>query len=108
MPAMRAPLHIVLHFLVPALAVLFLPRGRRFRVWLVLVSTMAVDLDHLLSRPIYDADRCSLGFHPLHTWPAITVYAIALVLPKIPPKVRWVAFGLCLHMGLDLLDCWSM
>lgn len=108
MPAMRAPFHIVLHFLLPALVVLFLPKGRRFGAWLVLVSTMAVDLDHLLADPIYDPDRCSIGFHPLHTWPAITAYVLALILPKIPPKVRLAALGLCLHMGLDLLDCWWM
>lgn len=109
---MRAPLHILAHFLVPALVVLFLPRERRFRTWLLLVSTLAVDLDHLLADPIYDPDRCSIGFHPLHTYFAIVsyiaVYLLALVSSKIPPFIRWVALGLCLHMVLDLVDCWMM
>ena len=30
-------------------------------------ATMLVDLDHLLATPLYNPDRCSLGFHPLHT-----------------------------------------
>lgn len=105
---MRAPLHILAHFLVPALVVLFLPKKQRFRTWLLLVSTMAVDLDHLLADPVYAPNRCSIGFHPLHTYPAIAAYFAALVLPKVPRQVRLVALGLCIHMGLDQIDCWMM
>ena len=32
----------------------------------VMISTMLVDLDHLLANPVYDPQRCSIGFHPLH------------------------------------------
>ena len=40
-------------------------------VWLIMMLTMLVDLDHLLANPIYDPNRCSIGFHPLHSYLAI-------------------------------------
>lgn len=62
---------------------------------------MLVDLDHLLADPIYDPDRCSIGFHPLHSYPAILIYVIMLFFPK----TRIVGLGLVMHMILDYLDC---
>jgi hypothetical protein len=62
---------------------------------------MLVDLDHLLADPVYDPGRCSIGFHPLHTWPAIAVYAAM----TIPRPTRLVGLGLIIHMALDGLDC---
>jgi hypothetical protein len=44
---------------------------------------MIVDVDHLLADPIYDPNRCSIGFYPLHTTPAIVIYAALFVLPLI-------------------------
>ena len=94
-------LHILLHFAVPAV-VARLAFGRRWkRVWLILVLTMAVDLDHLLADPVYDPDRCGIGFHPLHSLPAIAVY---LAMAAFSPT-RIVALGLLIHMALDGLDC---
>ncbi len=101
---MGSILHIILHFIVP-LAVARVAFARRWKTaWLVMVLTMAVDLDHLLSNPIYDPSRCSIGFHPLHTFPAITVY---LILSAIP-KTRLVGVGLIIHMALDGIDCLRM
>jgi hypothetical protein len=66
-----------------------------------MVATLVVDADHLLATPVYDPDRCSIGFHPLHTTPAIVLYlALAAV-----PRTRVVGVGLVLHMALDALDC---
>ena len=67
-------------------------------------STMLVDLDHLLADPIYDPNRCGIGFHPLHSYPAIAVYGVLLV----PRMSRLVALGLVIHMALDALDCVQM
>lgn len=66
-----------------------------------MMATMLVDLDHLLANPIYDPNRCSIGFHPLHTWPAIALYA-ALALH---PRTRLIGLGLLIHMLLDFSDC---
>jgi len=66
-----------------------------------MMATMAVDLDHLLAVPIYDPNRCSIGFHPLHSYYAIGVYVILLFFPK----TRLVGIGLVIHMILDYIDC---
>lgn len=66
-----------------------------------MLLTMAVDLDHLLADPVYDPNRCGIGFHPLHSYPAIVAYAFLL----IPRMTRLVALGLVIHMALDALDC---
>ncbi len=66
-----------------------------------MLATMLVDLDHLLASPLYDPARCSIGFHPLHQWPAISISArMGFVRP-----LRLVGIGLLVHMLLDGLDC---
>ena len=57
------------------------------------VDKGVVDLDHLLAEPVYDAARCSIGFHPLHTWPAMIAYAASVVIAarlptEYPPLAR--------------------
>ncbi len=74
------------------------------RPWWIMLATMAVDLDHLLADPWLDPDRCSIGFHPLHTAPAIAVYAMLCLWPRS----RWWGVGLLIHMALDWLDCFLM
>jgi hypothetical protein len=93
--------HLLLHLLVPGLVARYGFARNRLRAWLVMVATMAVDLDHLLADPIYDPDRCSLGFHPLHAWALLPVW----VLLALWPRTRLVGLGLVIHMGLDGLDC---
>ena len=56
-------LHLALHVLVPLLVALAFYRARWRQTLLILVATMLVDLDHLVADPIYDPDRCSIGFH---------------------------------------------
>ena len=41
---------------------------------IIMVLTIAVDFDNLLADPIFDPNRSGLGFHRLHSWPAIAVY----------------------------------
>ncbi len=99
-PMFRPGLHIAAHFFVPALVARFGFAERRLRAWLVMVSTMAVDLDHLLATPVYDPSRLSLGFHPLHAWALQPVY----VLLALWPRTRLVGLGLVVHMVLDGVD----
>jgi hypothetical protein len=96
-----AVLHLVLHVAVPGAVALLFFRSQWRRAWLIMVATMLVDLDHLLADPIYDPGRCSIGFHPLHTLPAILIY-VGLTVPR---KTRLVGLGLVIHMALDALDC---
>jgi len=93
--------HVALHILVPGLVARFAYRERWIKAWLIMVATTVVDLDHLLASPIYDPTRCSIGFHPLHSYVAIYAYFVMAVIPKL----RLVGIGLLIHMGVDLVDC---
>jgi len=94
-------LHLILHAAVPGAVAWFFFNEQWRRAWLIMLATMLVDLDHLLADPIYDPNRCGIGFHPLHTAPAIAVYAILAILPR----TRLIGLGLVIHMALDLADC---
>ena len=94
-------LHLVLHAAVPGAVALLFFRPQWKRAWLIMLATMLVDLDHLLADPIYDPRRCSIGFHPLHSFPAIAAYVVLL----IPRVSRLPALGLIIHMALDAFDC---
>lgn len=94
-------IHYGLHFLAPALIALIFFRSTWKKAWLIMAATILVDLDHLLATPIFDPTRCSIGFHPLHTWPAILFYCILLY----PSKTRIIAIGLLFHMLTDYQDC---
>jgi hypothetical protein len=100
----RSALHLVLHAAVPAAVALLFFRPHWKKAWLIMLATMLVDLDHLLADPIYDPGRCSIGYHPLHTWPAIAVYGLM----TIPRTTRLIGLGLVIHMALDGLDCLLM
>lgn len=102
--SIRPGIHLVLHLLVPALLAKRLDPERPRRAWAILVSTLVIDLDHLLAVPVYDPHRCSIGFHPLHTWPA-WVLAVALA---AWPRTRLVGVGLAIHYVLDGIDCLAM
>lgn len=94
-------LHLALHFLVPAAVAGFWFRTQWQRALLIMLATMLVDLDHLLADPIYDPNRCSIGFHPLHQPWFIALYAAMCLLPA----TRLPGIGLCIHMLLDSIDC---
>ena len=94
-------LHIALHFLVPLALASTVYRRRVWQAFGLLMVGMVIDLDHLLATPIYDAGRCSIGFHPLHTLVPMLAY-IALM---IYPRTRLIGMGLCIHILLDSIDC---
>ena len=96
-----ASLHLVLHALVPAAVAVGFFRKHWQRAYLVMLATMAVDLDHLLADPIYDPTRCSIGFHPLHEPLLIVLYVAFCVFPA----TRYIGVGLLIHMALDATDC---
>jgi Family of unknown function (DUF6122) len=98
---MRSIIHLALHLAVPLAIALACFRARWRSAFLIMIATMLVDLDHLLATPLYDPNRCSIGFHPLHTWPTMIVY-VGLLVPK---RTRLVGLGLVIHMALDGIDC---
>ena len=66
-----------------------------------MMTGMLIDIDHVLANPVYDPDRCSIGFHPLHELWFIALY-VALC---IPSKTRLIGLGLLIHISLDTIDC---
>jgi hypothetical protein len=96
--------HLLLHGIVPMLVAWLFFRDQWRRASLIMIATMLVDLDHLFAQPLYDPQRCSIGFHPLHTPPAMALYAV-LVFPK---ATRLIGIGLLIHMTLDGIDCGVM
>lgn len=97
----RNVIHYSLHFLFPGvLAYIFFPVIWK-KAWLIMILTMLIDLDHLLATPIFAPDRCSINFHPLHTYYAAAIYFLMLFFKK----TRILAVGLLFHLITDGLDC---
>ena len=95
-------LHYFLHLLFPLVIAWIFFRKDALKTGIIFLLTMLVDVDHLLATPIYDPNRCSIGFHPLHSYVAIVIYVVLL----LPAKTRIVAIGLLIHMFTDWLDCY--
>ncbi len=113
----RSVIHLLLHALVPLLLVLaVVPKGQQRTVFLLLMATMLVDVDHLLATPIYAPNRCSILFHPLHQvipmvgyglmalWPGL-LWLLKRQIRKWEATMGWIGVGLLIHMLLDASDC---
>jgi hypothetical protein len=104
-------IHYFGHFIAPFLIAWTIWRGaddsrRWMKAALIMLATMLIDLDHLLATPIFDANRCSIGFHPLHTIWAAAFYGLLLLVPRW--WVRAVAIGCLWHLVTDGGDCLMM
>ncbi|MFT4560352.1 MAG: hypothetical protein ACI9BW_000086 [Gammaproteobacteria bacterium] len=97
-------LHIALHFVVPFVVARYAFYSRLLPAYLIMVATIVIDVDHLLADPIYDASRCSIGFHPLHDPIPIAIYVSLLFVRRF----RIIGAGLCVHIFLDTVDCTLM
>lgn len=90
-----------MHFLVPGIIAYVFYKSQWEKVWIIFILTMLVDVDHLFATPIFDVYRCSINFHPLHSYYAILLYFLLL----IPKKTRVIAIALLFHMITDAIDC---
>ena len=93
--------HYGIHLLLPLVVALVWYRSNWKMAFLIMLAGILIDLDHLLATPIFDPNRCSIGFHPLHSSFAILFYLFLLV----PKKSRLVALSLVIHIIADLADC---
>jgi hypothetical protein len=98
---MQIIIHYILHFGFPFIISYIFFRDKWKYAGLVMLLTMFVDLDHLFASPVFDPQRCSIGFHPLHSFWAIGAYTIAVFFRHM----RIIAVGLLFHMFTDLIDC---
>lgn len=103
MPSFRTLVHYSLHFLAPGIIAFVLFKEQWEMAWIIMLVTMVVDLDHLLAKPMFDPNRCSIGFHLLHSYPAITAYFLLLFVPNF--YIQVIAIGLLFHMFTDWQDC---
>jgi hypothetical protein len=97
-------LHYGIHFLGPLLVAFFFYKSKWKQAYVMMLLTMIIDLDHLLATPIFDADRCSINFHFLHSYLAIAIYFLFI----IPKKTRLIGLGLVIHIIADKVDCLLM
>ena len=99
---LKFTIHYSLHFLAPLLFSYFFFRENWKKVYLIFVLSMLVDLDHLLANPIFQENRCSINFHPLHTYIAMGFYVVGLFFKK----TRILCIALLFHMLTDFIDCY--
>jgi hypothetical protein len=98
---MQHIVHLLMLFGVPALAAWAFYNGSIRNTYLILISTVLVDLDQLLFNQVFEFGSCSINYFPLHSWPALLVYFLGLFFEK----TRRVAMGLHIHMLADLMNC---
>ncbi|WP_425077046.1 DUF6122 family protein [Psychroserpens sp. S379A] len=101
---LQSLIHYSIHFILPLLIALLYFKNQWKFATIVMLSTMLIDLDHLLATPIFDANRCSINFHPLHSYYAIGIYVLLACIKK----TRLLGIGLLIHILADTADCLMM
>lgn len=99
---MQTLVHYSLHFVFPVVIAYVFFRNDWKRAYLILLATMLMDADHLLATPIFQPNRCSIDFHPLHTYYAAAVYVVLLFLRR---PFNIIGTGLLFHLATDAIDC---
>jgi len=98
---LRFFIHYGIHFGLPLVLALIFKKPTWLKAYLIMLCGLLIDLDHLLASPVLDPNRCSINFHPLHSYYAIAIYVILL----FPKKTRLLGAGLVIHILADLADC---
>ncbi len=93
--------HYGMHFIVPLGIALLFYKEKTWKVYAIFLLAMLIDIDHLLATPIFEAGRCSIGFHPLHSFIAIGLYVVLLFFKK----TRIAGLALLWHILTDTVDC---
>ena len=96
--------HYGSHIFIPLIVALIWFKPQWKIAFLIMFSGMWIDIDHLLATPIFDPNRCSINFHPLHSYFAIATYLLLTILKK----TRLVGLGLVIHILADCIDCLFM
>jgi len=97
----RFIIHYGMHFIVPGIIAYIFFKEHWKKVWLIFIAAMLIDLDHLMATPLFEENRCSINYHPLHSYIALAVYILFLV----PKKTRVIAIALLFHLLTDTIDC---
>ncbi|WHF53142.1 DUF6122 family protein [Chryseobacterium gotjawalense] len=100
----REIIHYSMHFIVPVFIAKIFFKNNWKHAYFLLLATMIVDLDHVFANPLFDPNRNSIGYHPLHSYWAIAVYFLGSLFLK--GNYRIIAIGLLFHMFTDFQDYW--
>ncbi|MEK6983336.1 MAG: DUF6122 family protein [Nanoarchaeota archaeon] len=102
-------MNIIIHLLAGVLLALILAlifkkfrskeEFKRMTLWFS--ASNLIDIDHLLTNPIYGPSRCGINFHPLHSWFMFPFYVGGLFYKK----TKYLCIGILLHLALDSIDC---
>ena len=101
MEIVRLALHYGAHYALPYLLAFIFFRKNFWKASIFLLLANFIDLDHLWATPIFDPDRCSIGYHLLHSYPAMLIYFLLMLVPK----TRIIGLGLLIHICIDFMDC---
>lgn len=94
-------IHNLLHISLPLIISIYFYKRHIRKSYLIMLSAYLIDLDHLLADPVFDPDRCSIGFHTMHSYYAVGLYALLVYFPK----TRILGIGLLIHIFVDMTDC---
>ena len=72
-------IHYGLHLLLPLGVALLFYKTYWKKAFLIMIAMMVVDADHLFADPVFDPNRCSVGFHLFHSYGAIGCYVVLLI-----------------------------
>ena len=109
------PIHLISNLLLIGLIYLFDKEVKHWfktdkksilYLFLSVIGSNVIDIDHLLANPIYDPNRCGINYHPLHSWYMMPVWIIGLLFKN--KFIRYFCLGVLLHLGLDWIDCLVM
>ena len=94
-------LHYGIHFGLPLIVALLFFKTKWKTAYFIMLCGILIDLDHLLAQPMFDPNRCSINFHPLHSYYAIAIYFVLAIFKK----TRILGIGLIIHIIADVVDC---
>lgn len=94
--------HYFLHFIFPSFIAKVFFKNNWKHAYLLMLATMLVDLDHVFADPLFDPNRNSIGYHPLHSYWMIVLYFLGTIFLKGNYKI--IAVGLLFHMITDFQD----
>ena len=103
MALLQLLLHYGGHWIAPFAFARLVATANWLRFGAVMLAANLIDLDHLLADPMFDPNRCSIGFHALHGWIAATAYLAMLAVPRW--WMRAFGLGALWHLAVDYGDC---
>lgn len=97
----RFIIHYGIHFILPICVAFYFFKDQKIKASIILLLGIVIDVDHLFANPIFDPNRCSINFHPLHSYTAIAVFMLLFAYKK----TRIIGLALLIHILADTADC---